>query len=194
MDPISTALMIIFIFSILSYLWKPNIFFDVVLALFVGFTTVHVFITNIASIQNAGTRLIGGDLMYIVPILIGILSWTRLSEKYRWLDRYTIGALIGTGMGINLRSVPKNIIVNLQAALLPLNSIDNLAVILGFITPIIFFIFTRKEAGILKYPAQIGRYFYMTWVGAVYMSIAISRLTYLTNGVQMILESLGFIL
>jgi hypothetical protein len=194
-DAITSILTIFFIFSIWSWLWKPNMFFDLVLATLVGFTSVHFFMTNILFVKTAAIdKLIGGDIVYIIPIIIGVLSFTRLIEKYQWLNRYTVGAMLGTSMGVGMRSLPAKIVRNVTQVMMPLNSLENIVMVIAFILPISYFIFTRKEGGVLKYPSLIGRNLFMMWVGVYYTSITVSRLTYLSQAVQKILEAIGYTL
>jgi hypothetical protein len=194
-DAITSLLTIFFIFSIWSWLWKPNILFDLVLATLVGFTSVHFFMTNILFVKTAAIdKLIGGDIVYIIPIIIGVLSFTRLIEKYQWLNRYTVGAMLGTSMGVGMRSLPAKIVRNITQVMIPLNSLENIVMVIAFILPISYFIFTRKEGGVLKYPSLIGRNLFMMWVGVYYTSITVSRLTYLSQAVQKILEAIGYTL
>ena len=194
-DALSSILTVFFIFSIWTWLWKPNVLFDLVLATLVGFTSVHFFMTNILFVKTAAIdKFIAGDIVYIIPIIIGVLSFTRLIEKYQWLNRYTVGAMLGTSMGVGMRSLPAKIVRNITTVMLPLNSLENIVMVIAFILPITYFIFTRKEGGVLKYPSLIGRNLFMMWVGVYYTSITVSRLTYLSQAVQKILEAIGYTL
>jgi hypothetical protein len=194
-DAITSLLTIFIIFSIWSWLWKPNVLFDLVLATLVGFTSVHFFMTNILYVKTAAIdKLIGGEIVYIIPIIIGVLSFTRLIEKYRWLNRYTVGAMLGTSMGVGMRGLPAKIVRNVTSIMLPLNSLENIVMIICFILPITYFIFTRKEGGVFKYPALIGRNIFMMWVGIYYTAITVSRVTYLSQAVQKVLEAIGYTL
>jgi hypothetical protein len=65
------------------------------------------FIIYNALMSNAVNFITSGSWWLIIPILIGLLSFTRLT-KYRWLARYPVAIVSGIGVGLyfglNLRA------------------------------------------------------------------------------------------
>lgn len=190
-DPIFSLIQVICILGILTFLWKSNPLFKFVLSTFVGFTVAHIFITVIPHMTSSFESVGAGDILTIIPIAVGLLSLTRLSKKYLWVNRYTIAMILGTGLGLNIRSEVAKIFVNLGAVIVPLTSIENIVLVLAFICPLIYFIFTRKEGGLLKYPAQAGRYLFMMWVGIIYANVLVSRTAYLSGAIEQVLVAIG---
>jgi hypothetical protein len=51
--------------------------------------------------------LIGGRWSYIIPTIMGILVFARLT-KYRWISRYSTAILSGIGLGVTFGETIKN--------------------------------------------------------------------------------------
>jgi hypothetical protein len=188
----SSILALFFIFGIWSFLYVNNIWFKFVTQTFVAFTAAHYLVTATIFLQsNTITPLMAGQIVLLIPLIIGLLTLSRLSKTYGWINMYPVALMIGVGLGLNLRSTSQSLIVNISSTILPLTSIDNIIIIICAITPILYFIFTRREKGMLEIPTKIGRYAMMLYFGALYANYGNSRFTYLLNAIQRVCAALG---
>jgi hypothetical protein len=191
-DIISSALTFFFIFGILSFLHTDNVWFRFVTRTFVAFTSAHYLVLATQFIQsNALLPIIGGEVLLIIPLIIGLLTLGRLSKTYGWINMYPVAVMVSVGIGLSMRSNAISTIININKTILAPTSIDNIIIIICAVCTIVYFIFTRKDEGILKYPTQIGRYALMLTFGALYANYGLTRFTYLLNTVQRLLTALG---
>jgi hypothetical protein len=124
--------------------------------------------------KRAGNSL-QADWLYIVPFLIGLLAFTRLT-RYRWAARYPVAILSGVGAGIVFAQMVKsmvidNVISSVNGVLT--GSPDPLGAWLIFIpqviTPIAFTYSIRYSGWLQRGPARylftLGRTFFLIFVG-----------------------------
>jgi hypothetical protein len=194
MDFISSFLTLFFIFGIWSFLVKNNIWFRFATRTFVAFTSAHYIALAIVFIRNnAILPLIGGNLLVIIPLLLGLLTLGNISKQTVWLNMYPVAFMVGVGLGLNLRGTAGSTIVNLKSTMLPLVSLNNIVIVIFAITPIIYFYYTRPEGGILDIPIKFGRYAKKITVGALYANYGLTRFTYLLNAIKSILQALSLV-
>jgi hypothetical protein len=193
-DLISSALTFFFIFGILSFLHKENIWFRFVTRTFVAFTAAHYLVLATQFIQShAITPLIAGEIIWIIPLVLGLLTLTRLSKSYGYLNMYPVAVMIAVGLGLSMRSNAVSTIINISRTMLVPTTLDNIIIIICALTTLSYFIFTRKEKGYLKYPTQIGRYALMLTFGALYANYGLTRFTYLLNTIDRLLSAAGIL-
>jgi hypothetical protein len=192
MDIVSTVLTLFFILGIWSFLVENNIWFRFVTRTFVAFTAAHYLVQAFIFIRNnAILPLMGGEVIILIPLILGLLTLGNLNKNTAWINMYPVAFMVGVGLGLNLRGTAGSTIINLQRTMLPLTTIDNIIIVIFAITPIIYFFYTRPEGGALKIPTQIGRYAMMLTFGALYANYGLTRYTYLLNAVKRILLAIG---
>ncbi len=115
---------------------------------------------------------------YFIPVVLGILLYCRLWEKTRWLYRYPMAILMGSMLGVTIRTTVFSQIRDQLLGNLPPTApivgvpvgqaINNLIIIVGSLCAIIFFIFSREFKGPSKYVHRIGRLVLLAGFGATY--------------------------
>jgi len=111
----------------------------------------------------------GENFLWIVPLALGVLLYIRYVGDYEWVDRYPIAVIVGVGTGVTMRRLIKTqVIGQIAGTILALNSIDNIIIIVGTITSIIYFVFTVEHKGTVGGIAKIGRCFIMIYLGSKY--------------------------
>lgn len=100
MTPVEIIIMLIGVFlalSTLSYIFVgENPAFNLSESIIIGGqASLGVF----AIISTLRSALAGGKVWIFIPIIIGLLTYTRMT-KYRWAARYPISVLSGVGLGV----------------------------------------------------------------------------------------------
>jgi len=103
-------------FAIYSFLYKDNPFFRAAENLFVGlglgvtfyiawydFFKPDVYDRLVAPAFDPTAPVPRSDLVLIIPILLGVVMLTRISQRYGWLSRYPVAFMIGYGAGFAIQ-------------------------------------------------------------------------------------------
>ena len=182
-------------------LYKENVTYRFAEYTYVGIALAITVITNfIYVVRVAVNPLLGGEILMIVPIVLGCLMFTMLIPEYRWLSRYPIALLVGAGFGLGIRGT---IGPNLQDAIISTITAPteggamawfNFAYIaVGLICSIMYFLLTIEQTGVLKAPTRIGRLFIMVGLGGYFGNTVLFRFTMLTGRAQFFLQVLKLI-
>jgi len=149
-------------------------------------------------LSTTWTPLGKGDLSLTIPIVLGILILTRLSNQYSWVSRWPMALMVGSVVGISIRAaIGAMFIKQIQVMFQPLRGLSPWGIfnnILSFILCIAglaFFIFTvergsgfRKGLSILD---RIGRAGLMMAFGALFGATVLSRVAMVIGIMHMIL-------
>jgi len=188
---------------IYSFLWKENPLSRAVEHLFIGLAAVYTLAAMYeaaATVAYWGTgRIVEGNLIWVIPILISLMYFFFFSKKYFYLYRYPVSIVAGIMAGMMICGmIQSNFLAQIQDTVtLPLvgtgvwegwppPGLDSIIIIIGVITALTFFFFTWEHKGPLGVSAKIGRYFLMATFGAAYggtvmarISLFLGRLTFL---------------
>ncbi|HHW05866.1 MAG TPA: hypothetical protein GXX32_08225 [Methanothermobacter sp.] len=180
-----------------SYLFKQNLVFQVVEHVFIGISAAHAMTMAYFTIQGKGIQpLLSGDLSLLFPLIGGVLLYSRFLPKTSWLSRIPLGFTMGTAAAVVIRgSVDASFVKQIQATMLPLNSLDNVLLVLGTIATVTYFLFNLKSrGGVGGYLATFGRYVMMAAFGAAYGNTVMMRMSLLIPRVRFVFgEWLGLI-
>lgn len=182
-------------------LYKENATYRFAEYLYVGTALAITVITNFAYVVGVAINpLLDGELLMIVPLVLGCLMFTMLIPEYRWMSRYPIALLVGAGFGLGIRGT---IGPNLQDAIISTITAPteggamawfNFAYIaVGLICSIMYFLLTIEQTGVLKAPTRIGRLFIMVGLGGYFGNTVLFRFTMLTGRAQFFLQVLKLI-
>ena len=138
--------------------------------IYMGILGGYIFMTNWDFIQkNAIGKLMNGEFVYIIGILLSLMLLGRLKAKYLWISRYPVVLTVGVGLGLALRTtVMADFLGQIQATLLPWNSLNNIVMVIGTTTAAAYFIFTAQKSGVYKYVNITGRLFLLIAFGVAY--------------------------
>jgi hypothetical protein len=171
-------------------LYKVNPVYKAAEHAFIGIGIGHTLVTAIQVIQTSGINPIvqNGEIRLIIPLLFGFLFFFGYSKKYAYLSRSATALIVGTGAGLGLAGAVKaQFLDQITATFLPLNSINNLILIIGFLTGVSYFLMTRKYTRYLEGPASIvpraGRWFLMIAFGASFGNASMGFLSMLLGRV-----------
>lgn len=199
-----TLIAIIANLMILSFFYyKDNFTFKLANELLMGITLAHFFITSLQNIDKlALTPLMGGNILVLIPLILGITIFTRFTPKYRQYALWPIAVILGVGLGIALRgSLGLNLANQITATMkiplfgiAPFDMLSNLIFIVSVLATIYYFTFARRtrEGGLSKL-STIGRYLILISMGAIFGSTSMTRFAYLIGRVTFLLQSVGLI-
>jgi hypothetical protein len=170
---------------------RPNILFkfaeSTVVGIALGYIIVIVMAKNINSL--ALTKIAEGNIILIIPILLGLLVYTRFSSTYRYLARIPIAFIVGTGMAVAAYGVISSGIIrnNLNAVAgyialgsEPIKALANVFNILALLTSIFYFYFTlgkRSNQAPYSWLIRYGRYSMMLYFGIAFGNVVMSRIS-----------------
>lgn len=196
-----------FTFAILSFLYKDNPFYKAAEQIFVGLSAGYWFVYTYYNIlypnliQPISTDPAANWLKFI-PAILGIFMLLRLVPKLDWLSRFPIALMIGTTAGISfLRFLKSNVINQVTATLINPLAADNwvtmigeFLLIIGTVTGLVYFYFSKKHEGAFGATAKVGIYFLMISFGAAFGYTAMARISLLIGRLQFLLgDWLGII-
>jgi hypothetical protein len=196
-----------FTLCIFSFLYKDNPFYKIAEQIYVGISAGYWFIYTIYNvlIPNLFSQLqtdFSGNIVLLIPAFLGILMLCRLIPKIDWVSRYPIALMIGTTAGIQfVRYLQSDVINQVTATILNpfaasniTDTIGQLILILGTITGVIYFYFSKKHEGVFGGTARLGIVFLMISFGAAFGYTVMGRISLLIGRLDFLFgEWLGLI-
>jgi hypothetical protein len=206
------ALLTLFIFS---FLYKDNPLYKLAEHLFVGVSAGYYIVLNYWTVIDAnlvqplvaafGGHLAGGPLhaqqgdyraWLVLPGLLGLLLFTRLSGRVSWLSRWSLAVIIGVYAGLKTTGFAQgDLVAQVQASLQPVwiaghfwASVNALIFTVGLLTSLLFFYYSREHKGVLAGVSRVGVWFLMISFGAGYGYTVMSRVSLLIGRFQFLIE------
>ena len=193
--------------AIWSFLYKDNPFYKFAEQVFVGVSAAYWFVYTIFNnlIPNLFDKLItdfSGNWLLILPGILGIMMLMRLYPKLEWLGKYPLALMIGTSAGLSILRILKSNVINqvLSTMINPLSSgnpvvaVGQFILIIGTISGLVYFYFSKKHEGITGWTAKLGIIFLMISFGAAFGFTAMARISLLIGRLQFLLgDWLGLI-
>jgi hypothetical protein len=189
------------IFAFSAVLYKDNILFKFAQYTFVGVSIGYTIAMGVKTIlDTAWTPVMHGEYVYIIPIILGFMLFLRFKKGLESYSEWAMAFLIAVGAALAIRgNVHAYFLEQIQATMLPViaedptTSFNNVIIIIGTLTSMLYFIMTREHKGILKYPTRIGRIFIMIAFGAFFAGLIMTRLTLIYGRIKFILQTLGLV-
>jgi len=182
-DMVAAWTFAIFSLAILSYLWKLNYVYKIAETFAVGSLLAHSFINTWTwSIEGIClTPLLSGQIVRIIPLVFGLLIFTRLSRPYAWISRYPTALLAGIGVGVMFGATfDAQILTQIgmtASAFADKDIFSALVILFGMFTTLTYFVYTKEHTGPLGISAKLGRIFAMFSFG---MNYAAELIWYIT--------------
>ncbi len=130
-----------------------------------------------------------GKYWYLIPVILGLLMYTRLFGSLGWLSRIPMGLWLGVGAGYILTREPAVLISQIQACFKPLNTINNIIFVVGAVTVLAYFFFTtRVDKEPIKSASTVGKVFLLVTFGAAFANTVMSRVSVLLGRMQFLLQ------
>jgi hypothetical protein len=189
-----------FIVSVLSMLWKDNIVFRFGQAAIIGASMAHYCFMNTQMVYIQGILPMSqGKIALIIPLITGLLLYSRLNKGIAWLARYPTNFLVGVGSGLMIAGTlrgqiidqAKQTIVDLFAGFssdCPVCALNGVIILVGVVASLSFFVFTREHEGTFGYVTKLGRVFLMISLGANFAGELVWYLTQMIGRLMFILN------
>jgi len=195
---LGTLIATILTLFIFSFLYKDNPFYKFAEYLLVGISVGYFIVISIKT--TVVPKLIfpifrEGDLLYLIPGILGFFMFLRFLPKLAWLSRISMALIIGAGAGVSIPAMMQaQIFAQMKASMGSYASVNNIIVALAVITTLSYFFFSREHKGALGTSAKIGVFFMMLFFGATFGYTVMSRVTLLIGRAQFLLgDFLGII-
>jgi hypothetical protein len=184
--------------AIYSFLYKDNPIYKVAEHIFVGVSAGYwavVLWSNYAWPNLFEPLVRQGNLLFIIPIIIGLMMFAPFIPKVSWLVRIPLTFTMGVSMAlVIIQTVQGEILPQVRATFLPLvgvplfQMVSNLLIILGVIFTLIFFYFSKPHKGALGIAAKIGIWFMMVSFGASFGYTIMARISLLIGRMYFLLH------
>lgn len=207
-DIIGVWCIVLLTLSIFSYLYGDNPFYKAAEHIFVGVSAGYIFTITFwdtiwpnlfgrlfPTIVRAGFDF---DASYIFPLILGVFMLFRLSRKYDWLSRISIAYIVGMMAGLkfyvflnsNLLIQIKSSAINLSGSYLSI--INEFIVLIGVISGLVYFFFSKEHTGVVGKVSRIGVYFLMIKFGASFGFAVMGRISLLIGRFEELIEYSSF--
>jgi len=133
-------------------------------------------------------------LIYIIPFILGIFMLLRLVPNVGYLARWAIAYIVGMTAGLRFYSfLNSNILLQIPSVAIDFTadwgSIFNaLIVVVGTITGLIYFFFSKEHKGTLGTLSKIGIYFLMIKFGASFGFAVMGRISLLIGQMNYLID------
>jgi hypothetical protein len=198
--PIWTS--VFFTLAVYSFLYGENPWYRLAEYIYAGVSVGYAVAFNLDYLRDQWVNRwsLDGGLMvvYVIAILIGLLWYARFIKQYFHFYRWTLAIIVGTGIGMALRTVIFTQFLNqiISQASIPLfvsgdmvQTISN--ILLAIMTPcvLLYFWFTggAAEGGVMDYVRTIARYTIMAGFGSAYGYTVLTRYSLFIGRAQFLL-------
>ena len=129
----------------------------------------------------------GMQLIYIIPLILGIMMLMSIFSKFSWFARWGIAYVVGMAAGLRAYTfLNSNVIGQVKASVIPLvgdvplgTMINGIIVLIGTITGLMYFFFSKEHKGWFGKVGRIGIYFLMISFGAGFGFAVMGRISLL---------------
>lgn len=192
----------IWIQALLILMYFSQLYKDTLLYRFTEYTLIGVAVGHgtLLAYKNVVSMVyipitVHGEYMLFIPIVLGLLIWTKVIPKYSWISRIPMSLIIGLSTAIVVRGaietqIYAQIIATIKLAVIKpsaFGTINNIIIIFTTICTLSYFIYIREQKGTLGITARIGRLTMMAMFGNTFAWFYMSRIASLLSQMQLIL-------
>ncbi len=185
--------------ALFSFLYKDNPVYRLVEHVFAGLSAGYYWglIWESVILQQLWHPFMDNHQYWlIVPFVLGLLMFTRFTRKYSWISRISLAFVMGNTAGIFLISQLHGFVLpqmrSTMTAQVANGQIDYLLtaiVVVGVISTLIYFYFSKEHKGVLGATAKVGIWFIMIAFGAHFGYTVMGRVSLLIGRVQFLIET-----
>ena len=197
-DILQVWLMAFLTLALFSFMYKDNPVYKVAEHIFAGLTAgyqVGLIWDTIIQQKLWDPMLQGGQWWLVFPGILGLLMFTRFSSNYSWVSRVSLAFVMAVTSGIFLTSeLHGRVLPQMRDTMLPLLGTDGFAatllsiiVVVGVISTLIYFYFSKPHTGALGVTAKVGIWFIMISFGAHFGYTVMGRVSLLIGRVQFLI-------
>ncbi len=192
--------------AILSFLYKDNPFYKLAEHLYVGVSAGYwliyvVFFDVKPMLIDTFMNETGFEKWIIlIPGALGLIMLSRWFPKIAWLSRWPIAFTVGIGAGLGITAnLQGYVLPQVTATLLPVTGftvtdLSNIVLVIGVVTTLMYFYFSKPHKGVLGAGARIGIVFIMISFGASFGYTLMARISLLIGRLHFLFHDLLHIL
>jgi len=205
--------------SIFSYLYRDNVFYKLAEAIIVGVSAGYWMVAGfwdsivaqlMAELTPAAARAwaVPGlsatktpDWSYLIPLILGVLLFSRFVPKLSWLAQWPLAFVVGTFAGLRLvLFLDADFVSQIKNTLLPLvvitadgefspwSSLRNIGILLSMLACMTYFFFSVEHKGAVGRVARVGIWVLMITFGASFAFTVMGRVTLLTKRFEFLFD------
>ena len=194
--------------SMMSFLYKDNIFYKIGEHIYVGSSAAFMLIY--LWYFDVKPKLVDGFMyntginkwILIIPALLSLFMLMRFIRPVAWISRWAIAFTVGMGSGLGITGLLQGFLVpQIKATFLPLYvhgsntlmsiylSLNNILMVVGTLSAIVYFYFSKEHTGPVKKISQVGITFIMVAFGASFGYTVMARISLLIGRVYFLLHN-----
>ncbi len=193
-----------FLVAVYSYLFKEGRLYRYTEHIYIGFAAAHAIVIGWQNVkEQAVGPLVDGRWSAAIPLVLGLLLYTRFDKRISYLSRTPLAFMMGVAAGVTITgSVEASFVKQIKATILPLTSLDNIVMVLGTISTLAFFLFIPLRShssntvqpgrqspivsgtGLFPALSLLGRATMMVAFGSSFGFVVMARLSYLVGRLQ----------
>jgi len=193
-DVLNNVVGIALIIMMASFVFKENVFYRVCERTFVALAITFRVSAGIILIQNYFADILkqgGPALLSLIWAPLGVMILFQATKgRYFYLSRLPIAIFMGSQMGLILRGrIHTSILQSIIGIIKPFTP-ENMLFIVMSLTAIFYFTYSFEHKGPLKIISDAGLISVMIYMGSIFGTLTIKRLSYLGNAINWILTAL----
>jgi len=205
--------------AIFSFLIGDNPLYRFAESVFVGSSAAYLMVVGFWTgvVQNLFGKLIPAvlrasvlpglaeeqetEIVYVVPLVLGIMMLWRLAPVGSWIARWPLAFFIGATAGIRLLShLESDFITQVQATIIPVfvvssdgtfdwaASLKNTTILVGVLSCLVYFFFSVEHKGVVGRVADFGVWFLMITFGAGFGYTVMGRIALLAARLEFLFD------
>jgi len=175
--------------AIYSFLYSPNKIFTFFEHVYVGVGAGYGIVFGYNAIVRQGWEpMLKGKWILIIPMILGLLLFTRFIKSISWVSRLPLAFLVGLGAALSMKAIESDFLVQIRATMIPWSSLNNILLVLGTVTALTYFFFTFPDSKVVRSGALAGRWFLMAAFGAAFGNAVMGRISLLIGELQFLFK------
>lgn len=184
--------------AILTFLYRDNPIYRFAESLLVGVAIGYFLVITWTNtlMDLLFEPLFGeGRLLLVLPLVLGLFMFGRFHPATRTWSRFSMAVLIGSGAGVAIPvMLEARTIKQMSATVMPLLTESGgpnwsvMVVMVGVLTTLSYFYFSREHKGALGRSARVGVYFLMVFFGTTFGYTVMSRMSTFIGRMEFLLS------
>lgn len=207
-EAVSLTIAALLTLGIFSFLYKDNPIYKTCEAIFVGISAAYwavvFFWDNLHKKLYLGLFREDGDTpdyMLLGGAILGVMMLFRLSQKVGWIARWPLAFIVGATAGLYMmlyfvsnglqlisEMMKSPLKYDAEGAFLMADSIGTVVIVLGVLSGLVYFFFSKEHKGAFGATAKVGIWFLMVTFGASFGYTVMSRMSLLIGRVDFIIN------
>lgn len=193
MDGFQIWVMAFFTLAIFSFIYRDNPIYRFAEHLFAGLSAgyyIALYMDTTMYQQLWIPMTTQGKWWLVFPGMLGILMFTRLTPKLSWLARFGLAFVMGTTAGVALTAELHGKVLYAIHGTISEQMVNgsgsyllSAIVVIGVISTLIYFYFSKPHTGVLGVTARVGIWFIMIAFGASFGYTVMGRISLLIGRV-----------